>query len=136
MSNRTILAAAIALAACWCLVPEIRAQQDDSPSAFDKCRIVTTKDLADTRLPAFAAYPVSSPETVETPKLDLSSNPIARMYRTLLRREIERGPNFAGHYRVVVWGCGSSCSPVCNCEFEYWSRHNAIWILTHQRRVF
>ena len=70
MSNRTILAAAIALAACWCLVPEIRAQQDDSPSAFDKCRIVTTKDLADTRLPAFAAYPVSSPETVETPKLD------------------------------------------------------------------
>jgi hypothetical protein len=32
------------------------------------------------------------------------------MYRTLLRQEVTRGPNFAGHYRVAVWGCGSSCA--------------------------
>jgi hypothetical protein len=32
------------------------------------------------------------------------------MYRTVLRSEIAKGSNFAGHYRVAVWGCGSSCS--------------------------
>jgi hypothetical protein len=110
MNSRTILTAAIALAACWCLVPELRAQQDDSPSAYDKCRIVTTEDLSDNRAPMFAAYRVMSPEIVENPKLDVNSNAIAKRYRTVLRLEIARGPNFAGHYRVAVWGCGMSCT--------------------------
>jgi hypothetical protein len=110
MNSRTILAPAIAFAAYLCVVPGLQAQRDDSPSAFDKCRIVTTEDLVDKEAPAFAAYRVASPETVENPNLDLKSSPTARMYRTVLRREIARGPNFAGHYRVAVWGCGSSCS--------------------------
>jgi len=110
MNNRTILAAAIALAAYWCWVPEIRTQQDDSPPAFDKCRTVTTEDVTDKRAPTFAAYRVTSPETVENPNLDLTSNPTARTYPTSLRREMAQGPNFAGHYRVAVWGCGTSCS--------------------------
>jgi len=110
MNNRTILVPAIAFAAYFCVVPGLQAQRDDSPSAFDKCRIVTTEDLVDKEAPVFAAYRVASPETVENPNLDLKSSPTARMYRTVLRREIARGPNFAGHYRVAVWGCGSSCS--------------------------
>jgi len=85
-------------------------QHDDLPSAFDKCRMVTTEDVIDKRAPTFATYRDTSPETVENPNLDLKSNPTARMYRTVLRSEIARGPNFAGHYRVAVWGCGSSCS--------------------------
>jgi hypothetical protein len=32
------------------------------------------------------------------------------MYRTVLRQEIAQGPNFAGHYRLAVLGCGSSCA--------------------------
>jgi len=110
MNNRTILAAAIALASYCCLVPELRAQQDDSPSAFDRCRIVTTEDVTDKRAPTFAAYRVTSPAKVENPKLDFNSNPIARRYRTVLRQEIARGANFAGQYRVAVWGCGMSCT--------------------------
>jgi hypothetical protein len=110
MNNHTILTTAIALVACCGLVPRLRTQQDDFPSAFDKCRIVTSEDLIDKRAPTFAAYRVPSPETVENPSLDLKSSPTARMYRTVLRQEIEQGPNFAGHYRVAVWGCGSSCS--------------------------
>jgi len=66
--------------------------------------------MVDKRAPMFAAYRVKFPETSNNPRLDLNSNPTARMYRTVLRREIEQGPNFAGHYRVAVWGCGSSCS--------------------------
>jgi hypothetical protein len=85
-------------------------QHDDSPSAFDKCRMVTTEDVIDKGAPTFATYRVTSPETVENPNLNLNSNPTARMYRTVLRSEIAKGPNFAGHYRVAVWGCGSSCS--------------------------
>jgi hypothetical protein len=110
MNNRPILAAAIALTAYCCLVAELRAQQDHSPSAFDKCRIVTTVDVSDHRAPTFTAFRVTSTEKVENPKLDFDSNPIAKMYRTVLRQEIARGPNFAGHYRVAVWGCGASCT--------------------------
>jgi hypothetical protein len=34
----------------------------------------------------------------------------ARRYRTALREGAAAGPNFAGHYAVVSWGCGSSCN--------------------------
>jgi hypothetical protein len=30
----------------------------------------------------------------------------ARRFRTVLRAGSREGPNFAGHYTVVVWGCG------------------------------
>ena len=32
-----------------------------------------------------------------------------REYRTMIQTEAEKGPNFAGHYTVALWGCGSSC---------------------------
>jgi hypothetical protein len=33
-----------------------------------------------------------------------------RMFRTVLRGAAAKGPNFAGHYTVAVWGCGSGCA--------------------------
>jgi hypothetical protein len=30
----------------------------------------------------------------------------ARMFRTVLRQGAKAGPNFAGHYTMVAWGCG------------------------------
>jgi len=84
--------------------------QQDVPSAFDKCRIVTSSDLTDGKAPTFAAYRASVAQVSDSPKLDLKSNSTARMYRTVLRQEISQGPNFAGHYRVAIWGCGSSCA--------------------------
>ena len=32
-----------------------------------------------------------------------------RMYGTRLRQGAAQGPNFAGHYTVVTWGCGTGC---------------------------
>jgi hypothetical protein len=93
-----------------CVTGLLQGQQVDAPSEFDNCRIVTTADLADKDAPTFASYRVAIPQAFDAPKLDLRSNPTARMYRTVLRGEVARGPNFAGHYRVAVWGCGSSCS--------------------------
>jgi hypothetical protein len=35
--------------------------------------------------------------------------PAQREFRTVIRRGEAKGPNFAGHYTVVEWGCGSNC---------------------------
>ena len=83
-------------------------QQYGTP--FEKCRMVTLLDLADPKAPRFADYSVPVAQRTADAKLDLKSSPIAREYRTLLRRELANGPNFAGHYRVAVWGCGTSCA--------------------------
>jgi hypothetical protein len=32
-----------------------------------------------------------------------------RGFRTVLRNGAKQGPNFAGHFTVVEWGCGSNC---------------------------
>jgi len=110
MWKHTILAVAIAFAAIDCSMREQRRQQDDFSSAFHKCRFVTSTDLADKDAPTFASYRVAVPQFTDRPRLDLKSNPTARMCRTVLRHEIAQGSNFAGHYRVAVWGCGSSCA--------------------------
>jgi hypothetical protein len=89
-------------------IAEFRAQQKAQTDA--ECGIITTTDLADLKAPAFDAYPSTVFKTISTPRLDVTSNPVAKEYRTVLRREISKGPNFADHYRVVVWGCGSSCA--------------------------
>jgi hypothetical protein len=99
---------ATALIACVAFILPHCSQ--DAPSAFDKCRTVTSSDLTDGKAPSFAVYRVPLPQVPGTPKLDLKSSLTARMYRTLLRQEVSKGPNFAGHYRVAIWGCGTSCA--------------------------
>ena len=32
-----------------------------------------------------------------------------RRFQTKIREGAETGPNFAGHYTIVQWGCGASC---------------------------
>ena len=34
------------------------------------------------------------------------------MFRTELRRQAARGPDFAGHYTLAMWGCGCCCTVV------------------------
>lgn len=33
----------------------------------------------------------------------------SRRYRTIISSEGRKEPNFAGHYRIVTWGCGTDC---------------------------
>jgi hypothetical protein len=40
---------------------------------------------------------------------ELKNNPQARQYRTQLRTQTANGANFAGHFRLVSWGCGNAC---------------------------
>src|SRR5689334_12880138 len=75
---------------------------------------IDAKALVDKSAPRFNQYVQKGPAPKTQAKLDLGSNPIARMYRTVIRQEMSQGANFAGFYRVAIWGCGSSCA-VCDC---------------------
>ena len=47
--------------------------------------------------PRFEDYPVRERFTGRPAPVDLSSDPRARRYRTVLREGARKGPNFAGH---------------------------------------
>ena len=64
------------------------------------------------RAPRFDDFPTSRIYKGVPAPVDLSSNPTARSYRTRLRQGARKGPDFAGHYTVVSWGCGSNCESI------------------------
>ncbi len=41
--------------------------------------------------------------------VNLSSYKGAKTYRTKLKEGAQAGPNFAGHYTIVSYGCGTQC---------------------------
>jgi hypothetical protein len=60
--------------------------------------------------PRFQDFAVTNIFKGKPAVVDLSNNPQARLYRTQLRRQAVEGPDFAGHYKIAIWGCGSSCA--------------------------
>ena len=44
------------------------------------------------------------------PAAPILDSPKARLYRTTIRYAAKRGPDFAGHYTIAMWGCGSQCT--------------------------
>jgi hypothetical protein len=61
----------------------------------------------------FEDYAVEDTSTGgRTAGVDFASAPYGRMFRTKLREGAAPGPNFAGHYTVVLWGCGTGCQIV------------------------
>ena len=73
------------------------------------CYPITAKDLIREEAPRLDQYPAKVEQIRHPAKVILDSH-LARRYRTMLRRGAAKGPNFAGHYAVVVWGCGTSCA--------------------------
>src|SRR5262245_19409738 len=68
-----------------------------------------TIEVAITRFPTFAAYAVHEGFTGRPAQVDLKSDPDAPRFRTRLREGAATGPNFAGHFTIVTWGCGTDC---------------------------
>ncbi len=60
--------------------------------------------------PRFADYPATPVWRGQPAVPDVRSEPRSRLFRTMLRRGAAEGPNFAGHYTIVSWGCGSGCA--------------------------
>lgn len=41
-----------------------------------------------------------------------------RLFRTRIRKAAREGPNFAGHYTVADWGCGTACESMVVVDAE------------------
>lgn len=61
------------------------------------------------RPPRFEDYPVKEKFRGKRARIDFRSCPMARRFRTMLGVAADIGPNFAGHYGVNSWGCGTEC---------------------------
>jgi hypothetical protein len=60
--------------------------------------------------PAFADFPAerasAKPSRALRPSLTTKKS---RLFRTVIREDFAEPANFAGHYRVTIWGCGTDC---------------------------
>src|SRR4051812_38998112 len=65
--------------------------------------------IAQSTTPTFTQYAVKV-EKIENIKVNLRSHKYANSYRTNLRNAAKEGVNFAGHYILTTWGCGTNCS--------------------------
>lgn len=57
----------------------------------------------------FAKSPVENVYVGPHAKPDFASSPDASRFKTRILRDYTGKPDFAGHYQVVSWGCGSNC---------------------------
>lgn len=71
--------------------------------------ILTPCISAAVSLPDFTQYKTKEMSQIKPASVNLTSHPRAKIFRTMLRAGAEKGPNFAGHYTIVTWGCGTAC---------------------------
>lgn len=57
----------------------------------------------------FAEYPAKELPVVAPPSIVRLDSSQARSFRTAIRDASKEKPNFAGHYRIATWGCGTDC---------------------------
>ncbi len=73
--------------------------------------------------PRFSDYPVREIYRGAVAPVILDTRR-AREFRTRLREDSRAGTNFAGHYAVVFWGCGTGCAQVAVVDVRtgrvYW----------------
>jgi hypothetical protein len=62
----------------------------------------------DFKVPRFEDFPETEKWAGPPAKVVLD-RPVVRMFRGQFRYAALQPPNFAGHYRVAIWGCGTQC---------------------------
>lgn len=62
--------------------------------------------------PRFEQFPATEPFRGRVAAPDFRSSAEGRVFRTAIRAGARLGPDFAGHYTVVGWGCGTGCEAV------------------------
>lgn len=73
------------------------------------CWTFSAIGFAQSPAPAFTQYAVKVEKTRRV-RVNLTSHKNARAYRTNLRNAAKAGVNFAGHFILTTWGCGTNCS--------------------------
>lgn len=77
-----------------------------SPAIASDC-LIDPANVPDA--PRFANWPATPGRSV-APAAPVLASRAARRFRTALWDGAAAGPNFAGHFTIVVWGCGASCT--------------------------
>jgi hypothetical protein len=70
--------------------------------------VVMTAQVRSRPVPRFEDFPVTEHWNGNPAQVKLTTSS-ERMFRTRLIDAGKEQPNFAGHYRIVMWGCGSNC---------------------------
>lgn len=65
--------------------------------------------VAQSTTPTFRQYAVKVSK-LRNVRVNLKSHKNANMFRTNLRTAAKEGVNFAGHYILTTWGCGTNCT--------------------------
>ncbi len=87
----------------------VRQDTPTVPRAESTAVAVAEPRVCASDLPRFADYRVDSLFRGVPAPVDFTSDPDSRRFRTVITAAAARGPNFAGHYTVASWGCGSPC---------------------------
>jgi hypothetical protein len=69
------------------------------------------------QLPTFGDFPALAGFT-GVPARPALQTPGQRLFRTRISEAARNGPNFAGHYTIAEWGCGTSCVSVAVIDAE------------------
>lgn len=70
---------------------------------------VSSVGFTQSTTPAFTQYAVKVAQ-IKNVRVNLKSHRDANRFRTNLRNAAKEGVNFAGHYILTTWGCGTNCS--------------------------
>jgi hypothetical protein len=65
--------------------------------------------FAGATLPVFADHPATERFSGAPTLPDIKSAPDVKKFTSRIREGARQGPNFAGRYTIVDWGCGSDC---------------------------
>lgn len=71
--------------------------------------IIAGANAQSAKTPKFTQYPAAV-EKARVKSINFKRNPSARTFRTRLSEALAGGVNFAGHYIVTGWGCGTGCT--------------------------
>jgi len=77
------------------------------------------------RAPAFEQYRVIEAAYKGKPAAPVIKTAEDRRFRTMIRTGAADGPNFAGHFTVVEWGCGAGCVSVVVADAASGEIHRA-----------
>ena len=86
-----------------------RAQHEKTPA---NARLsMTVPSFDDYRVPPGAIFK-------GVPASPQFKTPGQRMFRTVIGEAVKKGPNFAGHYTIADWGCGTACESIAIIDAE------------------
>lgn len=67
----------------------------------------------------FKDYPVAREKQKPHAPLQLTSNPIGLEYKTRITEAYKEDSDYAGHYTLIEWGCGTECQ--VNAVVNHWT---------------